>query len=101
MRTASVEGGFVVTGEECEQVAPGAQPRVERLGVEVDANLAQRSAEVAIGPTVHERTTGVRSVEPMITCIVVDLPAPFGPRNPVTRPGRTSKLRPPTAVVCP
>src|SRR5215471_1766278 len=32
---------------------------------------------------------------------VVVLPAPFGPRNPVTRPGPTSKLRPSTAVTGP
>jgi len=29
--------------------------------------------------------------------MVVDLPDPFGPRNPVTRPGRTSKLSASTA----
>ena len=29
--------------------------------------------------------------------IVVDLPAPFGPRKPVTVPGRQSKLTPSTA----
>jgi hypothetical protein len=28
---------------------------------------------------------------------VVDFPAPLGPRNPVTRPGMTSKERPSTA----
>jgi hypothetical protein len=33
--------------------------------------------------------------------MVVDLPAPFGPRNPVTRPGRTVKLRPSTASLSP
>ena len=33
--------------------------------------------------------------------IVVDLPAPLGPRNPVTMPGRTVKLSPSTAVWCP
>ena len=33
--------------------------------------------------------------------IVVDLPAPFGPRNPVTRPGLTWKSIPSTAVVLP
>ena len=38
---------------------------------------------------------------PSIIRIVVDLPAPFGPRNPVTVPGRTSKLRSSTAVVGP
>ncbi len=33
--------------------------------------------------------------------IVVDLPDPFGPRNPVTRPGGTSKVSLSTAVVAP
>jgi hypothetical protein len=33
--------------------------------------------------------------------IVVDLPAPFGPRNPVTMPGWTVKLTPSTAVFAP
>ena len=38
---------------------------------------------------------------PRIRRIVVDLPAPFGPRNPVTTPGLTVKLRSRTAVVLP
>ena len=33
--------------------------------------------------------------------MVVVLPAPFGPRKPVTRPGRTVKLSPSTAVTGP
>src|SRR5688572_14145094 len=33
--------------------------------------------------------------------MVVDLPAPFGPRKPVTFPGRTSSVRPLTAVLSP
>src|SRR6478752_425501 len=37
----------------------------------------------------------------MIIRIVVDLPAPFGPRNPVTTPGRTVKLRRSTATFDP
>ena len=36
----------------------------------------------------------------MIRSVVV-LPAPFGPRNPVTCPGRTVKLSPSTAVTGP
>ena len=31
--------------------------------------------------------------------MVVDFPEPFGPRNPVTTPGETVKLRPSTASV--
>jgi hypothetical protein len=37
----------------------------------------------------------------MIMRMVVDLPAPFGPRNPVTVPGAIVKLRECTAVVSP
>src|SRR5205823_3222166 len=39
--------------------------------------------------------------KPRIIRIVVDLPAPFGPRNPVTCPGRTVKLRSSTASLSP
>jgi hypothetical protein len=38
---------------------------------------------------------------PTIIRIVVDLPDPFGPRKPVTLPGRTSKLSASTATVGP
>jgi hypothetical protein len=38
---------------------------------------------------------------PRIIRIVVDLPAPLGPRKPVTRPGSTVKLMPSTAVFAP
>ena len=37
----------------------------------------------------------------MIMRIVVDLPDPFGPRNPVTTPDGTSKVRLSTAVAAP
>src|SRR5665811_1808072 len=40
-------------------------------------------------------------LRPMIIDIVVDLPEPFGPRNPVTRPGTTSKERSSTATTSP
>ena len=38
---------------------------------------------------------------PRISLIVVDLPDPFGPKNPVTTPGRTVKLRSSTARFLP
>lgn len=38
---------------------------------------------------------------PVIMRMVVDFPDPFGPRKPVTAPGRTSKPRPSTATVGP
>src|SRR5215471_14033654 len=43
----------------------------------------------------------VGSSRPAIIRIVVDLPAPFGPRKPVTIPGRTAKSRPSTASFSP
>ena len=46
--------------------------------------------------TVAEPAVG--RTRPSTIRIVVLLPAPFGPRKPVTRPGRTSKLRSSTAV---
>ena len=40
-------------------------------------------------------------VRPAIIRIAVDLPAPFGPRNPVTLPVRTWKVMSSTAVKSP
>jgi hypothetical protein len=59
----------------------------------------QRSCWYARPPTVARPPSAASS--PMMTRIVVDLPAPFGPRKPVTWPGRTSKLSRSTAVVRP
>src|SRR5262249_53830887 len=49
--------------------------------------------------TVTEPLVG--SSRPRIIRIVVDFPAPFGPRKPVTVPGRTVNVRSETAVVVP
>src|SRR5215472_639660 len=43
----------------------------------------------------------VGAVRPSSIRRVVVLPAPLGPRKPVTRPGPTSKLKPSTAVTLP
>ena len=43
----------------------------------------------------------VADSSPTTRRIVVDLPAPLGPRNPVTLPGRTVKLTSSTAVLRP
>jgi hypothetical protein len=43
----------------------------------------------------------VGRTRPRSARIVVDLPAPFGPRNPVIRPGSTEKVRSSTASVAP
>ena len=43
----------------------------------------------------------VGASRPRMSRIVVDLPAPLGPRNPVTTPGRTVKLKSSTASLSP
>jgi hypothetical protein len=43
----------------------------------------------------------VGAVRPTMTRIVVDLPAPLGPRKPVTRPGAAVKVTWSTAVKAP
>jgi hypothetical protein len=49
--------------------------------------------------TVTEPLVG--SSRPRIIRMVVDFPAPFGPRKPVTTPGWTVNVRSETAVVRP
>src|SRR6266702_8034717 len=43
----------------------------------------------------------VGAASPSSSRMVVDFPAPFGPRNPVMRPGASSKVRSLTAVTVP
>src|SRR6266581_6188184 len=43
----------------------------------------------------------VGAARPSSRRMVVDFPAPFGPRNPVMRPGASSKVRSLTAVTVP
>src|SRR6476660_3954447 len=43
----------------------------------------------------------VGRARPSRTRMVVDFPAPFGPRNPVIRPGASPKVRSSTAVTAP
>jgi hypothetical protein len=49
--------------------------------------------------TVTKPDVGASS--PTIIRIVVDLPAPFGPKKPVTTPDGTEKLKSSTAVFAP
>ena len=87
--------------EHAQVVAPGA------AGVE--ARGLQRRADRACsgcGDSAYagrRSSRGPRSGETRPSSIrrVVVLPAPFGPRNPVTTPGRTSKVRSSTARTVP
>ncbi len=72
---------------EPEEVIAGAPPGMGRAGVEERADLA-RAGVRARG--ISSRSRAPRpcpaASSPRITRIVVDLPAPFGPTKPVTRP---------------
>ena len=83
-----------------QQVVAGAAARVQRGRVEQRADLAQRVAQSPVGRPPTQRAAGVGASSPRITRIVVDLPAPFGPTNPVTCPGWTVNDSPSTATVC-
>ena len=60
--------------------------------------MAQRLAQVRNGTPSYVVTPPPLS-SPSISRIVVDLPAPLGPRKPVTDPGTTSNDRPLTAAL--
>ena len=89
-------------GGQGQQVVAGRALGVHGLGFEQGAHLGERGPDgrrSARPPTVADPAVGASS--PRIIRMVVDLPAPLGPRNPVTMPGRTVKLRSSTAVVGP
>jgi hypothetical protein len=52
-----------------------------------------------VPPKVADPEVGATSPSSILRVVV--LPAPFGPRNPVTRPGSTAKLRSDTAATGP
>ena len=63
------------------------------------SRIALYDSANGLPPTVTDPAVGRSS--PRIIRMVVVLPAPFGPRKPVTRPGRTVKLRLSTATLSP
>jgi hypothetical protein len=77
-----------------QQVIAGRPAGVHRLGLEQDAQLSHRRRGRTVIPAVDLDPPAVGSSTPAIIRIVVDLPAPFGPRKPVTMPGWTTKVQP-------
>ena len=71
-----------------------------RLQQQPDLRAAARRAAAYGRPLTSARPAVGRS-SPTIIRIVVDLPAPFGPRKPVTMPGRTVNVSASTAVLSP
>jgi hypothetical protein len=67
-------------------------------GVEEDPDLGARVGQVDEPAAVDGRGAEVAGVRPTMIRMVVDLPAPFGPRKPVTRPVAAVKETSSTAV---
>jgi hypothetical protein len=83
------------------EVVAGAAPRVDGLGLEEGAHVAEREAEFPVGVAVAVTCPEVGASSPTTIRMVVDFPAPLGPRKPVTSPGRTLNVRWSTAKVDP
>ena len=84
-----------------QQVIAGRPAGVHRLGPGQDAQLGRRGRGRAVLPAVDPDPARGGSSRPAIIRIVAGLPAPFGPRKPVTMPGRTTKSSPSTASFSP
>ena len=83
------------------QMVAGRPARVEAGELQGGSDLRERSLERDVGRSSTNVSPWVGAASPRRTRIVVDLPAPFGPRNPVTDPCGTAKLRSWTATVSP
>ena len=82
----AVAGQAHRAGGDGEDLPAGAS-RVLGRGVEQDTDLAAGVGQVGVATAVDRSTVpDVGGVRPTMTRMVVDLPAPLGPRKPVTRP---------------
>ena len=95
-------GGQALRMGQPQQVVAGAAAGLQRGRVQQRPDLAQRVPQ-ARGTAGRRpaRCPSSAASRPRITRIVVDLPAPLGPTNPVTWPGRTVKDIPSSARVGP
>ncbi len=75
--------------------------RVDRLRFQQRADLVQRERRSRYDRPLTVTRPDVGASRPTINRMVVDFPAPFGPRKPVTRPSGTMKLRSSAATVDP
>ena len=84
-----------------QQVVVGRAAGVDCLRIEQHADLVQRGAMVRVALPLTVTVPALGRSRPTTIRIVVDLPAPFGPRNPVTRPGSIVQVMSSTAVLAP
>ena len=96
----AVAGDAVAVGQPPEMVG-GAAAADDGLGIEQCPDRADRVGQLAIGLAVDEDGAELGASRPRTMRMVVDLPAPLGPRKPVTRPGWTTKETSSTATVLP
>lgn len=105
--TFGVEEEFLLVDAETRVAAARsdqviAQARLE-LGDQIESEFYLSQLETHSEPcgTAAELRRDLARCRPRIIRIVVDLPAPFGPRNPVTLPGATAKSARSTASFVP
>ena len=84
-------------GKGQQVVAPGA-PRMEVGRLERRPDDGERVGDVVVATPLDGCVPAVGRISPRSIRRVVVLPAPFGPRKPVIRPGTTSRSRWSTAV---
>ena len=84
-----------------QQAVTGRTAWVHGLGLEQRADRVQRILQVTVAPAVDESEAALRPVQAQDQPHGGGLAAPFGPRNPVTRPGSTVKDRWSTAALPP
>jgi hypothetical protein len=85
-----------VTSGQGEQMSTGRATRMDGLRFEEPAHFPQWPGNVVVAPAQDAGES-----RPMIIRMVVDLPDPLVPGNPVTVPGRTTKDRSSTATTSP
>ena len=86
---------------EDRQMASGAAPGWNALGSSTAPDGAGRPGEVAVANTTDAGPAMIGGGEMSRIFIVVDLPDPFGPRNPVDAPGWPVKDTSSTTVLRP
>ena len=84
-----------------EQVVAGGAAGLQRGRVEQRADVAQRLAQAGVRLPADRAVPASAASRPRMTRMVVDLPAPFGPTNPVTWPGATVNVMPSSAMPWP
>src|SRR5262249_50319483 len=90
-----------VGGRDPAQVIAGRPVGVRLPGIQQPPDRAERIVQFAVRPPPMVAGPAVGWSNPRISRMVVVLPAPFGPKKPVTMPGSTEQVRSSTARVRP